>query len=66
MTPLSTEQWQETMTSGRFDGKTVIVTDAGSGIGRATALRVAKEGGRVIAADISKDRLDALVGRTPG
>ena len=53
--------WQESITAGRFAGKTVIVTGAGSGIGLATALRVAKEGGRVIAADISPERLDALV-----
>ena len=36
---------------------TVIVTGAGSGIGRATASRVAREGGRVIAVDISQERL---------
>ena len=41
------------MFSGRFAGKTVIVTGAASGIGRATASRVAREGGRVIAVDIS-------------
>jgi NAD(P)-dependent dehydrogenase (short-subunit alcohol dehydrogenase family) len=44
----------------RFAAKTVIVTGAGAGIGRATAVRVATEGGRVIAADISSERLDAL------
>lgn len=53
--------WQESVTPGRFAGKTVIVTGAGSGIGQATALRVAREGGRVVAADISKERLDELV-----
>lgn len=53
--------WQEAITSNRFAGKTVIVTGAASGIGQATALRIAKEGGKVIAADISKERLDALV-----
>lgn len=51
-------EWQEVITAGRFNGKTVIVTGAGSGIGRATASRVAREGGRVIAVDISQERLD--------
>jgi NAD(P)-dependent dehydrogenase (short-subunit alcohol dehydrogenase family) len=50
--------WVEKTTPGRFTGKTVIVTGAGSGIGRATASRVAREGGRVIAVDISQERLD--------
>jgi NAD(P)-dependent dehydrogenase (short-subunit alcohol dehydrogenase family) len=52
--------WKERITSGRFTGQTVIVTGAGSGIGRATASRVAREGGRVIAADVSTDRLKEL------
>lgn len=58
--------WQETITGNRFAGKTVIVTGAASGIGQATALRIAKEGGRVIAADISKDGLDALIEENAG
>ena len=58
--------WQETITENRFAGKNVIVTGAASGIGQATALRIAKEGGRVIAADISKERLDALVEENKG
>lgn len=44
----------------RFIGKTIIVTGAGSGIGKATAERLLAEGARVVASDISQDRLTAL------
>lgn len=56
-TKIELPEWQEKITEGRFAGKTVIVTGAGSGIGRATASRVAREGGRVIAVDMFEDRL---------
>ena len=54
-------EWVERVDQGRFTGKTVIVTGAGSGIGRATASRVAREGGRVVAVDVSQERLDEFV-----
>jgi len=44
----------------RFESKTIIVTGAASGIGRATAERILAEGGRVIAVDISADALAAF------
>ncbi|MGO2658270.1 SDR family NAD(P)-dependent oxidoreductase [Mycetocola reblochoni] len=44
----------------RFDGSTVIVTGAGSGIGRATALRLLAEGATVVATDVIADRLTSL------
>jgi NAD(P)-dependent dehydrogenase (short-subunit alcohol dehydrogenase family) len=59
--PVEREPWVERIDSGRFSGKTVIVTGAGSGIGRATASRIAREGGRVIAVDVSQQRLDDFV-----
>lgn len=52
-------------TAGRFAGRTAIVTGAGAGIGRATALRLALEGARVVASDISAERLQALVAEHP-
>jgi NAD(P)-dependent dehydrogenase (short-subunit alcohol dehydrogenase family) len=51
--------------TARFEGRTAIVTGAGSGIGLATALRLADEGARVIASDLSQERLDALVAAHP-
>lgn len=38
----------------RFDGRRVLITGAGSGIGRATVHRVLGEGGQVVAADVNE------------
>jgi NAD(P)-dependent dehydrogenase (short-subunit alcohol dehydrogenase family) len=57
--------WTEQITPGRFAGKTVIVTGAASGIGKATASRIAREGGRVIACDIAAEKLDAFRAELP-
>jgi NAD(P)-dependent dehydrogenase (short-subunit alcohol dehydrogenase family) len=41
------------MIMGRLDGKIAIITGAASGIGAATALRVAAEGARTVVADLN-------------
>lgn len=38
----------------RFDGKVALVTGAGSGLGRAIALRLAQEGASIVASDINQ------------
>lgn len=46
---------------GRFSGKIMLVTGATSGIGRAVALRGAKEGATVIAVGRNEERGNAVV-----
>ena len=48
---------------GRLDGKTALITAAGQGIGRASALAMAREGARVIATDINQAALADLAGQ---
>jgi meso-butanediol dehydrogenase / (S,S)-butanediol dehydrogenase / diacetyl reductase len=45
---------------GRFEGKVALLTGAASGIGRATAVRLAAEGASVFAVDIAEQGLDEL------
>jgi 2-keto-3-deoxy-L-fuconate dehydrogenase len=45
---------------GRLQGKRAFVTAAGQGIGRASALAMAREGAHVIATDVNEATLDSL------
>ena len=46
----------------RLDGKVAIVTGAGSGIGEATARLMAREGARVVVADLNRDEAERVAG----
>ncbi|HEY3669463.1 MAG TPA: SDR family NAD(P)-dependent oxidoreductase [Acidimicrobiia bacterium] len=46
---------------GRLDGKVAIVTGGASGFGRATVLRFAREGARVVVVDLDEPRGRAVV-----
>jgi NAD(P)-dependent dehydrogenase (short-subunit alcohol dehydrogenase family) len=46
--------------AGRLEGKVAVVTGAGSGIGRAIALRFAAEGAALVANDIAEEGLAGL------
>ncbi|PRW61859.1 SDR family oxidoreductase [Actinopolyspora mortivallis] len=50
---------------GRFAGVLVVVTGAGSGIGRATALAFAAHGARVVAADVDGSAASDTARRAP-
>lgn len=47
---------------GRLDGKRILVTAAGQGIGRASALALHREGARVLASDVNAAALEELAG----
>lgn len=46
----------------RFAGKTVVITGAAQGIGRATAERFLSEGANVVISDVNAERLQATAG----
>ena len=46
----------------RFEGKTVIITGAGKGIGRAYALGFAREGANVVIADREAGNANTVAG----
>ena len=50
----------------RFAGKRAVVTGGASGIGRATALRLADEGAQVLIGDIDREAGEALAARSGG
>lgn len=52
--------------SDALSGRTILITGASSGIGRAAAIAVAAHGGRVIATGRDQARLDDTLGRLAG
>ena len=54
-----------TSTTRRLENKTALITAAGQGIGRATALAFANEGARVLATDINETALKPLAADYP-
>lgn len=47
---------------GQLEGKVIIVTGGGSGIGRQAALTFVEEGARVFVADLNSDAIGGLIG----
>lgn len=54
------------MHGARFEGKTVLITGAASGIGRAAAMRLSNEGARLVLADRDAAGLESVAQRIHG
>jgi len=54
------------MNSARLSGKRALITAAGQGIGRASALAMAREGAQVFATDVNADALATLTDEAQG
>jgi NAD(P)-dependent dehydrogenase (short-subunit alcohol dehydrogenase family) len=48
--------------NGRLAGKSVLITGAGSGLGRESALLFAAEGAQVVVTDLISARVDRVIG----
>jgi 2-keto-3-deoxy-L-fuconate dehydrogenase len=61
-----TDEEKDWFMAGRLEGKTAIITAAGQGIGRASAIAMAREGATVWATDINAGQLASLAQEQPG
>jgi len=51
---------------GRLNGRVAVITGAANGIGRATAVIFAREGAKLVLADVNEEGLDETQGRVKG